>query len=87
MVGAAGCTLMVGTAGRGLVWAGWCTLTVGPAGRSLVGAGGFLDFTLAARALPLRLGLRPWGLRYALAVWALPSPQLNEFIYVVQMNS
>ncbi len=59
---------------------------VGAAGRGLVGAGGVL-------------GLRPSGSRYALAVratrsrfvhaltvWASPSPQLNEFIFV-QMNS
>ena len=71
---AAGCILMVRTAGRGLVGAAGCTLTVGAAGRGLVGAGGVL-------------GLRPRGSRYALMVRASPSPQLNEFIYFVQMNS
>ncbi len=70
---AAGCTLTVGTVGRGLVGAAGCTLMVGAAGRSLVGAGGVLGLFL--------------GSRYPLTVRALPSPQLNEFIYFVQMNS
>ena len=73
-IGAAGCTLTVGTAGRGLVGAAGCTLTVGAAGRGLVGAGGVL-------------GLCPRGSGFALAVRATRSPQLNEFIYFLQMNS
>ena len=60
LVGAAGCTLMVRTAGRGLVGAAGCTLTVGAAGRGLVGAGGVL-------------GLRPRSSRYALTVRATRS--------------
>ena len=51
-----------------------------------------------AGASPSWLGLRPRGLgfalairatrsRFALTVRASPSPQLNEFIYFVQMNS
>ncbi len=60
-VGAARCTLTVGAAGcTPTVGAAGCTLTVGAAGRGLVGAGGML-------------GLRPRGLHYALAAWALPS--------------
>ncbi len=66
MIGAAGCTLTVGTAGRGLVGVAGCTLTVGAAGRGLVGAGGVLGlrprssgFALAVRATRSRFGLRP----------------------------
>ncbi len=40
-----------------------------------------------AWASPSRLGLYPCGLHYALMVWALPSQQLNEFIYYNYMNS
>ena len=60
MIGAAGCTLMVGAAGRGLGGAAGCTLTVGAAGRGLVRVGGVF-------------GLRPRGSGFALAVHATRS--------------
>jgi hypothetical protein len=59
---AAGCTLTVGAAGRGLVAAGG-VLRLRP--RSL-------HYALMACTTPLRLGLCPCGLRYALATWASP---------------
>ena len=65
---------MVVAAMHGLVGAAGCTLMVGAARRGLVGAGDVL-------------GLCPRGLCYALTVRALPLPQVNEFIYFVQMNS
>jgi hypothetical protein len=74
MIGAAGCTLTVGVAGRGLVGAARCTLTAEAAGCGLVGAGGVLGlcprglgFALTARALPLRFALRAHNLGFALA--------------------